>query len=508
MDMAQDFIVRRIPLAAIYRDSLVLGLQCAHCGDKFALDYHRSGFAKEIGGCPKCGEKQTLSRRDVRAALERGFRAAAKRIDRKEVWFWNSVLSCTIARAAKLLEPLLLVAVVRMHWPRIGDMIQVVGGYFRHLETAGQGDALLFTEPPAVWANRILTEKLMERFVVTKAAVPAYFRLLKPMGRMRKLRRRLQELWLRASTRSVPERRYRRYKKSKPFAFAHAVNLYEYDVVNYGAHYGTLAETRKPLWIFSDAEKARADAWLGRHGVEKGRPYACFMGRDHVFIQEKMDWNGRYHDYRDMDIDAYIPAMHWIADQGLTAFRMGTVTKKIVDENRKDIIDFSTLGENEFMDLYLSSNCLLYVTCGVGAAAMRFVQKKWILFCNFWTAYTPAMYTMDNPGLYIAPKKVWSHKKRRFLSLREIFEIEAGKDFYAQAHYNEEYLVLVENSGDDIAAYVQEIYARITGTWVVSDHEKTMQDKYHSLVHDFHPYAVGIASKLSYTYLKRNPYYL
>lgn len=505
MEAAPNFIVRRIPLAQMYREKLVLGLECSICGTKFATDYYSGGFTADMGSCPKCGVKQRLIQADLRRVLEERFRGAAKRIKAKDVWLWTAFLSYTITRAANLLEPILFVAVARMDCDRIGEVFETIWGYLTHLDTAGKKDALLFGVPPTKQPNKYLTQKFGERFIIAPAAASAYHRLLEKPRFFANALSVARNLYLRVMVRNPKESDFLLYKWSKPFIFRHAVDLLNPQSSRHRYLYRGIRLGNQPL-TFSTKEKERAKPWLERHGIGKNGRFVCFLGRDRQYVEKVLKWNGNYHDYRNLDANSFLPAMYWLAEQCVSSIRMGSVSQVPLAADGPGLIDFASDGYDEFIDIYLTAHCLFYVSVGSGPDQIAAAAGRSVLLCNTTAFYADRIPSGSN--LVMAPKKIWCHRKRRLLTMTEMFELEKRCHFYSMAFFYENYISLINNDPTDTRDYVREMYARVTGAWKISDDEKRLQDRYHALIRKYHRHAGEIRPIMCYTYLQRNPHLL
>ena len=83
-------------------------------------------------------------------------------------------------------------------------------------------------------------------------------------------------------------------------------------------------------------------------------PIVCVHNRDSVYLDKLhkyREWD--YHDYRDSDIDNYILAMNWLAEQGYIVLRMGALVAKPIAGHHENVIDYASSYRSDFMDIYL-----------------------------------------------------------------------------------------------------------------------------------------------------------
>ena len=497
------FIIRRIPLAQLYRNHLVLGLTCPCCGYAYHVDYYASDFKAREGNCLACGALLHLRPKDLRAVLERSFRRAAKRIEKANRQTLTDAFTKTILNAASLLEPILKVVIVRLRVERLGHYILNTSSFLWRLEDENCAEALIFAEVPnqEYECNRYLGKKWGERFIIT----PAVNRLFPPFPF--KSKKKLKGLArLAKNCRRLLARFYVKKQKAAPPSNKYVVSLYEsslyenvFDLVP-GEHVFPIA--------FTQEEESRAQKRLTELGIPPGTPYVCFLGRDSVYMEKAIP-SGRwsYHDYRNMDINSYLPAMRWLAERGVTCLRMGSAVQKPLAASQRGIVDYAVSGRDEFMDIYLFCNCWFAVSCGSGPDILPVYRGRQVLLCNY-TLFPVRQPSFRMPNLNIIYKKFRLQEENRLLSCREIFERHLDS-LGASDEFREHGIELIDNTPEEILAGVQETYAKAAGSWVMSDEEKRLQAQYRQILANADPeYASMVGASPSCVYLKMNPYLL
>ncbi|MDP7422874.1 MAG: TIGR04372 family glycosyltransferase [bacterium] len=119
---------------------------------------------------------------------------------------------------------------------------------------------------------------------------------------------------------------------------------------------------------FTEEEEEKGRRLLKDMGLEEDARFICFHSRDSVYLDKispDMDWT--YHDYRDCQIENFLPAARYLTGQGYYALRMGYgVTKELVTDDPK-IIDYATRFRSDFGDIYLSAKCRFFIgnTAGI-----------------------------------------------------------------------------------------------------------------------------------------------
>ncbi|MDR1612795.1 MAG: TIGR04372 family glycosyltransferase [Planctomycetota bacterium] len=501
------FIVRRVPLAQLYRERVVLGLTCSRCGQAFAVDYPAGGFAGNRGPCPACGVEQELRPRDIRLSLERSFRRAVRRIEARDVMVWKDILTFTIANSATLLRPLLMVMVVHFHHHRFGHYVVNTANLLRYLRRGGHGDALLFaiTPNPATESNRHLREKWGERFIITKSAIQALHLLEDKPAQV--------PVWSIPAGKESLDRDYARgimflSRRMSPVLPPRTAELKQ-ENYRWQVDVEKIPADSAPLFAFGEDEENRAAETLAKAGIDVERGFVLFLGRDSAYTKKRgfcaADRDGQ--DFKNMNADDFLPAMHWVTANGMSAVRLGRHVEKILSPTGNGIIDCSAMPPDDFRDVHLIAKCRFMVSAGAGPAYLALLQGKWVLRCNMPHIYSP-LAEFHYPRCCFMFKKYWCHREQRFLSFREIFARRLEDKQSSDAYFDEE-VTLVENTREELLTAARETWARAAGAWTTTEEERELRDRYLRLVRKtyagFEPRFDGI---LCHSFMKMNPWLL
>jgi putative glycosyltransferase (TIGR04372 family) len=79
-------------------------------------------------------------------------------------------------------------------------------------------------------------------------------------------------------------------------------------------------------------------------------------------------------------------------------------------------------------------------------------------------------------------QKVWSLKEERLLTVREMVTI--GDGFSDERHQERIGVRLVKNTAEEILAACNEMEARLNGTWISTEEDEVLQQKYWRLICD------------------------
>ena len=249
-----------------------------------------------------------------------------------------------------------------------------------------------------------------------------------------------------------------------------------HEVMNFRQFYSDY-NVAGPQLEFIAQEEERGKALLQSLGIEQGKPFVCLHVRDKAYLDKvhpyfpREEWS--YHDFRDADIDTYIPTVNYLASLGIFTIRMGYMVEKKFEVNNPYVIDYASHYRSDFGDIYLSAKCKFFIGSEGG------------LICVPWMFTTPVAYTNRVPvtiggrhksNVYIT-KKLWWKEKKRFMTFREVYESEANI-WYTTQDYQAHHVEVVDNTPEEILGLVKEMNMRLDGQWIATDEERELQDRY------------------------------
>ena len=254
---------------------------------------------------------------------------------------------------------------------------------------------------------------------------------------------------------------------------------------------------------FSDAEVKKVKKWLKEKGWNEGDKIVCFQVRDNEYLLSK---NWSYHNYRNSDIDTYLPSMELLADKGYFVMRMGKAMSKPIKSFNNKIIDFAfDKNKTDLISVWLCANCELIVSTGSGPDSISDVYRKPILHIN----YLPMTEVHSWSNAAYSPKKLYWKESGLLLSFNEYCEY----NFFYSERYDYFGINIVDLDPTEITDSVCEVIEKIEGRYIekIEDTElqnyfweTAMKNKRFSDVNEFiHPDA-----RMTRTFLKSHPNWL
>ncbi len=254
---------------------------------------------------------------------------------------------------------------------------------------------------------------------------------------------------------------------------------------------------------FTKKEEQKGIDGLAALGIEPGASFVCLNVRDDSYLKKALPWwNWSYHDYRNCDIQNYALAAEELAKRGYYVIRMGAQVKDAINVTHPKIIDYAAKGlRTDFMDIYLGAKCLFAISNGTGFDAIPFSFRRPIVYVD----HVPlGIIATFSDKFLVTTKKHFSREKKRFLTIREIFEFNTG---YGMSSNKDKVLGkdldmsestvkgvssilivppsskpfmadLYESSPEEVAAVILEMEARLKGTWIPDPEDEELQKRF------------------------------
>lgn len=246
-----------------------------------------------------------------------------------------------------------------------------------------------------------------------------------------------------------------------------------------------LQEKHGKFYSFSDSENEAGISWLRQIGWNYGEPFVVLQVRDSAYLDSEYLIKSRqmsfdYHDYRDSDIDTYIEASEWLADNGVWVLRMGKVTKKKLVSHSKRIFDYSHCpSRSDFLDVWLFANASLCITTGSGPDAISDAFRVPLLCVNF----CPVLYSISWSNALMVPKPLEWRQSGKYLTLKEhCSHAYLRKDFYDDND------ICVKNlSSREILDSVIEAWSRVKGYYIEGETERVRQREFRQTLIEHDP---------------------
>jgi putative glycosyltransferase (TIGR04372 family) len=242
-----------------------------------------------------------------------------------------------------------------------------------------------------------------------------------------------------------------------------------------------LLERFQPHISFTDKEVFEGKRILTEFGIPEGAKFVCLIVRDSGYLNRHKKYNIRdwsYHNYRDADIDNYVLAVEELARRGYYIFRMGNNVLKPLKSSNPKIIDYAASGvRSEFMDIYLGAKCNFCISSGTGFDEIPHIFCKPIVYTSYLSF--GSVVTGDKKSLILTKHHI-NKRNQKELTVSEIFSSNVAL-IYTSEEFEQNDVVLEENSPEEIRDIVIEMDERLNGNWKETGEDLLLQKKFWSL---------------------------
>ena len=256
--------------------------------------------------------------------------------------------------------------------------------------------------------------------------------------------------------------------------------------------------------FFIEEEISEAKRQCRDMGIDPDAPYVPVLARDNSYLKHIAEPTVQ-DSYRNDDINTYVPAMEFLADDW-KVIRMGSVVHNKLKTAHPNILDYSNSGKrNELLDVYLSAQCKFFLSCGTGLDAIASCCfRRPVLYVNL---IPPANAPILKPGSIFIPKKYWHTREERYLTLTELLYSDIGH-WSAPSRLNPLDIVVHDNTPEEILAAAKEMKARLDGTWIETEEDRERQKCFWGFYQKRAWREYECAGLIGASFLKDNPNWL
>ena len=265
-------------------------------------------------------------------------------------------------------------------------------------------------------------------------------------------------------------------------------------------------------FVFRNEDVSFAKAQMKK--MQVGDNFVCVAARSSDY-HKKIFGSYPNEDFRNVDFNTYKDAISYLKSQNFQAVRMGRELDPLVSAI-DNCVDYAGQYSNDLMDLYLAAHCRFVIGNSSGIPLMGSLFGKPVLMVDVvLTSLGYGAMPFTKYDLYI-PKKYFDTHKQRYLSLREMTQVER-RCYLSEDSYKSEGIYFEDNSPEEIRDVLVEFMARLNGTWRDTEDDLKNYEQYQQIYNEMSEIAKAnpklwgggpIACRLSATYLRYNRYLL
>ncbi len=265
----------------------------------------------------------------------------------------------------------------------------------------------------------------------------------------------------------------------------------------------------KPSLKFTNNEILQGEKVLKKFNSKK---IICFISRDGKYISKKYNRND-FNNPRNTNVNDFILATKALEKKGYTIFRMGRDVAEKFRYNSENVIDYANSEiSSDFLDLYLIKKCSFFISTGCGLDSIAIIFNKPIIYIN----YVPiGECSVFSNNFLFSYKKYYDFKKKKYLSLKEIFSRNLAYQYPKKKNLSKKNLLLKKLNLREIKDIILEMEVKIKNISIkqkkLSRLQKLFKKKFNKLILK-HPPKPKIFGKLfpnvSEKFIKKNIYLL
>jgi putative glycosyltransferase (TIGR04372 family) len=256
-----------------------------------------------------------------------------------------------------------------------------------------------------------------------------------------------------------------------------------------------------PVLSINDLDNIRGKLMLKILGINENDWYICINSRDGGY--RKTDES--VHSFRNSNIEDFSLAITEVIKLGGKCINMGGKNSLQYCNKIDGLIDYAHHEINQdWLDLYISANCLFYLGDNSGPSIMSFVFGRRLATVNMAPLGTANHFGANDIGIPKLYKKIGTNN---LLSFAEILNTEVG-NFRDSNDFINAGIELINNTPEEILDLFIEQFLNIASTgynYTIDD--ELLQEKYKLLITQKH-YAYGSTSRIGAKFLKKYNYLL
>ena len=232
------------------------------------------------------------------------------------------------------------------------------------------------------------------------------------------------------------------------------------------------------------------------------KPFVCVGIAERIYYEQKNKSEHEVESHLDLyscmpEWKNYIPCTEALGKHAIKPVRMGQfVSKDLADIADSSIVDYASSVRSEFGDVWLLANCKFVV---VGATGMWWVSSAFNKPTVLTDSYTLNYSSFGKSDLNIF-QLAWSRTDKKLMTFEWIVN---NVDWAQKRSLIEGDIEIVKNTAEEITEVVLEMNQRIDGTWVETDEDIELQERFKKLRQSQPPWKVQQSVRIGAAFLRR-----
>lgn len=259
------------------------------------------------------------------------------------------------------------------------------------------------------------------------------------------------------------------------------------------------------------SEISKGESVLKDFGIPTTAKIVCFTNRDSLYLKKKFpSENFSYHNYRDSNVNNYIPAIKLLIKKNFYVVRMGQIAKKKINIKSKKFIDYPFHPlKDDFMDFFFAYKCYFWICSNNGLDEIAVTFRKPLLDLNM----APISALKVASKKTIVCSKIHKNYKNKKLSLNEIIDSGVVQSVSSE-EFRRKKIKLKELQEYQIKDSVLEMIKLMKNSWKIKDkNDLKLQKKFKKLflrrINQIDPkFRYKFNALYSLSFLRKNSWFL
>lgn len=196
--------------------------------------------------------------------------------------------------------------------------------------------------------------------------------------------------------------------------------------------------------------------------------------------------------------ETYLPSTVKLTDAGLDVLRMGQIVEQPFSHARNEgVIDYASLYRSEFGDIWLLGNCKFAISGnGTGFYWISEAMNRPVVI----TDLPSPQKTSYGPNDLFLPLIAYSRRSKELLPFSWLIE---NTEWASNRELIGGGIEIVKNTAEEITEIVLEMNQRIDGTWLETDEDIELQERFKKLRQNQPPWKVQQSVRIGAAFLRR-----
>lgn len=181
---------------------------------------------------------------------------------------------------------------------------------------------------------------------------------------------------------------------------------------------------------------------LAKYGVHEGEKYVCILVRDDNYLKQmypSIDFS--HHDFRDHDVQLFVPAISYLIDCGYKVFRMGYLPKNKTNFKHPMFFDYACDANASLLsDFALWTNCSFAISTSSGIDFLANLSRRPLGLIDI----VPVNYAMNSTSTILSYRKHLFDNK--YLNKADIINLGLGEAFHSEDYRRKDVILELSSS--------------------------------------------------------------